>query len=107
MTDRRSLSVVSLAIAASAGALAQQIADSDKLALPVNVHTALGTLATAATDLADAVDQLAVTHDGTGDTAGLVDRVTRLEQLIAEAGLAPAPASTGTTAEPLNAPLAL
>ena len=103
MTDRRSLSVVSLAIAASAGALAQQIADSDKLALPVNVHTALGTLSTAATDLADAVDQLAVVHEGTGDTAGLADRVSKLESLIAEAGLAPAPQSS----EPANAPPAL
>jgi hypothetical protein len=104
MTDRRSLSVLSLAIAASAGALAQQLADSDKLALPVNMHTALGTLSTAATDLADAVDQLAVVHDGTDDTSGLADRVTKLEKLISEAGLDPKPADS---AEPQSAPPAL
>lgn len=108
MTDRRSLSVIAAALAASAGALAAQIADSDKQALPVNIHTAIGTLSTAATDLADAVDQLATVHDATGDTASLVDRVTSLEKLLTEAGIAPAPAAAPAPApEPANAPPAL
>jgi biopolymer transport protein ExbB len=103
MSTTRSLSILAVALAAGAAALAKLTDDAAAAVVPLNLHDANAILIQHAADAAELAQ--AVADHAAVDVSALADRVTHLETILSEAGInptAPAPAP----AAPAPAPVA-